>query len=157
MAIKNITTNYTGRKIDLHIMQGVNAPGSSTINLSFGKISNYCAGVQKLIQRYTIMLLTELGSQEQFPTFGSNLITKLTSTSNNYNRSDLYALFALANLKVCNDIFDYQINNPLPEDEQLSNATLEEIISTTDGGVAMRVKIVTRVVGAVDFLIPLPN
>lgn len=103
------------------------------------------------------MLLTELGSQEQFPTFGSNLITKLTSTSNNYNRSDLYALFALANLKVCNDIFDYQINNPLPEDEQLSNATLEEIISTTDGGVAMRVKIVTRVVGAVDFLIPLPN
>ncbi|MEG7795894.1 hypothetical protein, partial [Listeria monocytogenes] len=71
MAIKSITTNYTGRKIDLHIMQGVKAPGSSDISLGFGKISNYCSGVQKLIQRYTIMLLTEIGSQENFPTFGS--------------------------------------------------------------------------------------
>lgn len=157
MAINSITTNYTGRKLDLHIMQGVKAPLASNISLGFGRISNYCSGVQKLIQRYTIMLLTEIGSQENFPTFGSNLIVKLTSTSNNYNRSDLFALFALANLKVSNDIFEYQINNPLPEDEQLSTASLEDIVTTTDGGVAMRVLITPRTQEAVDFIIPLPN
>ena len=157
MAISNITTNYTGRTIDLHIFQGVNAPNASDITPSFGLISNYCSGVQKLVQRYAILLLTELGSQELYPDFGSDLLTKLTSTSNNYNRSDLFTLFALANVKVSDVILAYQIENPLPLDEQLDVATLEEIVTTTDGGVALRVNISTRAVGAIDFLLPLPS
>jgi len=66
MPISSTTTNYSGRKKDIHIFQGVDPSKVSDINPSFGKISNYCAGVQKLVQRYAICLLTELGSQENY-------------------------------------------------------------------------------------------
>lgn len=156
MAISKISTNYADRKLDLHIMQGVNAPNASNISPSFGKISNYCAGVQKLIQRYTIMFLTEIGSQEDYPEFGSDFITKITSTSNNFNRSDLFSLFAFANQKVSDELFDYQINNDIPLDEQLNVVELNEIVSTPDGGVSLKLTIIPRAEQPVEFLMPLP-
>jgi hypothetical protein len=156
MAISNTSTNYTDRKLDLHIMQGVQAPNHSSITPSFGLVSNYCAGVQKLIQRYTIMFLTELGSQENYPEFGSDFITKITSTSNNFNRSDLFSLFAFANLKVSDEIINYQIDNNVPLDEQLNVVELEEIVSTPNGGVSLKLKIIPRAEQPVEFLIPLP-
>lgn len=156
MAISSTSINYSDRKLDLHIMQGVNAPNTSDINPSFGLVSNYCAGVQKLIQRYMIMFLTEIGSQENYLDFGSDFVIKITSTSNNFNRSDLYSLFAFANLKVSDEIINYQINNNLPLDEQLNVAELEEIVSTVDGGVSLKVRIIPRADQPVEFLIPLP-
>lgn len=156
MAISKISTNYADRKLDLHIMQGVHAPNASNISPSFGKISNYCAGVQKLIQRYTIMFLTEIGSQEDYPEFGSDFITKITSTSNNFNRSDLFSLFAFANQKVSDELFDYQINNDIPLDEQLNVVELNEIVSTPDGGVSLKLTIIPRAEQPVEFLMPLP-
>ena len=136
--------------------QGVNAPNSSDITPSFGKISNYCTGIQKLVQRYTIALLTELGSQPNFPGFGSPLITILTSSSNSYNRADLYPIFNRANAKVVKEFFAYdQTANP-PDDERLAGASLDSIKSTIDGGVAISVKIQTYATGPVAFVIPLP-
>ncbi len=157
MAISGLSTDYSGRKVDLHIMQGVKAPNATAINLGFGKISNYCSGVQKLIQRYMIMLLTEIGSQEEYPTFGSNFITRLTSTSNNYNRTDLQHIFAFANNKVSTEIIAYQVANTLPLDEQLNVARLINIETTPTGGVALKIQIETATNGAVQFIVPLPN
>lgn len=156
MALGALTFNYTDRKLDLHIMQGVNPPNATLITPSFGSISNYCAGTQKLIQRYTIMLLTELGSQENYPDFGSNLLTTLSSTSSVFNKSDLFGIFALANNKVCNELADYQSVNVLPLDEQINVAELEDIINVGNGEVSLKVRIVPRSTQPVEFLVPLP-
>jgi hypothetical protein len=155
MAINNITTDYSNRKIDLHIFQGVSAPNASDITPSFGKISNFCTGVQKLVQRYTIALLTELGSQENFPDFGSTLITALTSSSNLYNRVDLYPIFNKANTKVLRDFAAYDRTVSMPVDERLAGARLIEIKSI-NGGVSMAVQIETYSEDPVTFIIPLP-
>lgn len=157
MAISSITTVYTDRKIDLHIMQGVNAPSKSSITPSFGLISNYCTGVQKLIQRYMIMLLTEIGSQENYPDFGSDFLVNLLSSSSVYNRVDLQNLFAFANAKVSKAIIDYQIENELPLDEQLNTASLVDIINIAPGHVSLKIQIIPQTQDAVEFVVPLPN
>lgn len=156
MAISGTSINYSGKKIDLHIMQGVKAPLTTDIAPSFGTISNYCTGVQKLIQRYMIMLLTELGTQETYPDFGSDFLTKLTSSSSVFNISDIQHIFAFANDKVSNEIIAYQIDNVLPEDEQLNVASLIDVISA-NGGVSLKIQIITQSQDAVEFIIPLPN
>ena len=156
MAISGTSTNYSGRKIDLHIMQGVKAPATTSITPSVGVISNYCTGIQKLVQRYAIMLLTELGSQEPYPEFGSNFLTKLTSSSSIFNVRDVYHIFAFANDKVSKEIIAYQIDNILPEDEQLNTASLLDVVPQSEG-VALKIQIVPMSNTAVEFIIPLPN
>lgn len=158
MAIsQTLSVDYSNRKIDLHIFQGVNAPNSSDITPSFGKISNFCTGIQKLAQRYTICLLTELGSQVSFSDFGSDLITSLTSSSNLYNRADLYPIFNEANAKIEAEFYDHDQKYPgAPDDERLASAALVDILSTPTGGVALSVELQTYSVEPVSFIIPLP-
>jgi hypothetical protein len=156
MAIQSLSTDYSGRTVDINIMQGVNAPNKSAITLSFGSISNYCTGIQKLIQRYTIALLTSLGSQISFPSFGTSLINTLTSTSNVYNRADLYPVFNTANAQVVESFKAYDRTITPKPDEQLAGATLTDIQSTPDGGVSIAVKLYTYATDPITFIIPLP-
>lgn len=157
MAISGTTTNYTGRKKDLHIFQGVNPKKPATVTPSFGKISNYCAGVQKLVQRYTISLLNELGSQTNYPDFGTNFMTRLNNRSLSLNRSDIFPIFNLASAKVIADFKEYQANTDgLPTDEQLNTVLLEEV-SVSANSVNLRVRLYPVQSTPVEFVIPLPK
>jgi hypothetical protein len=156
MAIKGTSTDYSNRKIDIHVFQGVNAPKNSDITPSFGRISNFCTGVQKLIQRYTISLLTEIGSQLNYPEFGSSLIVSLTSSSNVYNRADLYALFNIANDKIQSEFLAYDATEDISDDERLRNVRIARIESTADGGVAIRLELQTFAGSELIFVVPLP-
>ncbi len=155
MAIQGLSTNYSGRKVDLHIFQGVSAPNPSNITPSFGKISNFCSGIQKLVQRYAINLLTEIGSQPDFLTFGTDLIPTLSSKSLRYNKADLYNIFNLASVKVLREFLAYQSTTTVPDDEALNNAVLNDIVSSP-GGISIRVTIVSLAQDQVQFLLPLP-
>lgn len=157
MAINTVlSTDYANRKIDLHIFQGVKAPTASSITPSFGRISNYCTGVQKLIQRYTIALLTELGSQPSFETFGTSLITELNSSSSLLNRADLYPIFNEANAKVLNEFFAFDLDNPsVPDDERLAGASVLSI-NSVNGTVSISVQIFTQATDPITFILPLP-
>ena len=76
MAIAGITSDYTGRKRDISILQYPDAAilDAQTVTPSFGKNARFCAGVQSLVQKYAIILLTNLGSQEMYPNFGTNYL-----------------------------------------------------------------------------------
>lgn len=157
MPISGTTTNYTGRKKDIHILQNVNPAGTATTTLAFGKISNFCAGIQKLVQRYTISLLTELGSQESTTTFGTKLLGKLYSRSLHLNKADVFPLFNQASSKVLKEFRRYQSDNPgLPEDEQLRGARLLDVVITKDG-IALNIKVIPVSADPVEFLVPLPK
>lgn len=157
MAITNTTTDYTGRKKDINIFQGLNFPNKSTVTLAFGDISNFCAGIQKLVQRYAITLLTELGSQPDFPDFGSTLLTRLNNTSLNLNIVDVRGIFNLANAKVIRQFRQQQSQSPSNfQDEQLNTATLDGV-SVSGGKVGLRIKILSMAGERVEFVLPLPN
>jgi hypothetical protein len=157
MPISLITTDYSGRTKDLHIMQGVAPNGVATISPSFGKISNFCTGIQKLIQRYTICLLTAITSQPNFPAFGTNFIPTLVNGSVRFNKGDISTLFNFANADVIRLFRDYQRKTSgLPEDEQLNTASLDSI-SVIDNNVYMTIKLVPVATPAVTFVVPLPS
>lgn len=156
MAISNVTTDYSNRTLDVHIFQGVNPYGAASVDPSFGRISNYCTGVQKLVQRYAILLLTTLGSQPNFPDFGTALLTNITQTTYNLNNSDLGHLFNFASAKVIGIMQNYQrANKGIPEDEQLNTAVLNNV-SFSNGTVYFDVQIYPVNRDALSFVLPLP-
>lgn len=146
---------YTDRKIDLHIMQGIDPPNKSAITPSFGKLTNFCTGVQKLVQRYVISLLTELTSQPTFTDFGTALVSTLTATSSRFNQADIYPIFNAANAKVKNEFKQYDILNQPPLDERLLNAELVSVLAI-NGGVNLNINIKTFSQTDVTFVLPLP-
>lgn len=157
MAITGTTTNYSGRKVDIHIFQGVNPNKLSPVTPSFGKISNFCSGIQKLIQRFAIALMTDLGSQKDYPTFGTQLMRTLNNRNLLFNKADLYPIFNFAAYKVISEFRDYQAKNyNIPEDEKLNTAYLSDIIIVNDS-VSFKVTIVPMSGDVTEFLIPLPK
>lgn len=157
MPIGKITTDYFGRKKDISIIKGAdpNTLGKQNVTLEFGKISTYCAGVQKLIQRYMIIFLTLLGSQPKFPTFGTDFYSRLTG-SNLVSRADMIHLFNFANLTTIKTIKEHQsTKTDIPEDEQLNTAYLNSLLISGDT-LSLKVVIETSAGSTVDFVVPLP-
>lgn len=157
MPISGTSTDYSTRTKDLHIFQGVNPSKLASIAPSIGRISNYCSGIQKLIQRYAICLLTELGSQDKYPDFGTSLISTLTSTTSRINKADVFPIFNLANSAVI-DIFKayQQVTENLPEDEQLATATLLDIV-VVGNTISLSIQIYPLSVDPVVFVLPIPS
>ena len=83
MPISGTTTDYTNRTVDILILGGVNPliSGPQTDTLTFGSPSQYVTGVQKLIQRYAIFLFTALGTQSNYPDFGTAFYSSVANSS----------------------------------------------------------------------------
>ncbi|HEY8400052.1 MAG TPA: hypothetical protein VIK89_02250 [Cytophagaceae bacterium] len=157
MPISGITTNYVGRSIDIHIMQGVDPKKADAhpVTLSFGKISNYCTGIQKLVQRFAILLLTELGSQPNSPEFGSSLLLDLRKTSSQANIGELTGLINTACMNVVSFLRNFQRTSELPADEQIDTAVLQSV-QTSGGRIDIRIGILNMEGASTVFITPLP-
>jgi hypothetical protein len=159
MAIKSQTTDYTGRRRDVSILQYPDSSISDPqpVNPVFGKLSRFCAGPQKLIQRYMLLLMTNTGSQEFYPEDGVDFLWTLQGGISPVDRIAATQLFTLANYQVVTKLKRYQTDNPdLPLDEQIDKAELTDI-ALGGGAVSFDVKLTTLAGSAVDFLIPLPK
>lgn len=158
MPIRNITTDYSGRSKDINIFPSVSPSkaGAQKVTPSFGKVSSYCAGVQKLIQRYAIALLTVKGSQAAYPNFGTGLVKQL-NMSRLTNQPDLVHAFNFANAAVIGQFRAYQeTTTGLPADEQLDTAVLLSVTATANLEVSYRVALYTKAGSTLDFLLPIP-
>jgi len=159
MAISSTSTDYTDRKRDLSILH---TPDPSTndaiqVSVSFGRPSTFCAGLQKLIQRYVIILLTNLESQPGFPAFGTDLLTNLQSGLSPVDKLRASQLFNLASYAALDVIRKEQIQNPTtPKDERILSTSLEGI-ALSGGRASFRVKIETESETSAVFLVPLPK
>lgn len=158
MPIRNVTTDYSGRQKDINVYGALDPRSSSVqpVAPAFGPVSSYCAGVQKLLQRYAISLLTVRGSQPAYPTFGTDLLKTLNS-SGVMTSGDLTHTFNFANASVISQFRAYQEANPgLPADEQLDTAMLLGVTSPRRGEVNYRIAIYTKAGETLDFLLPIP-
>lgn len=159
MPINKVTTDYTGRDKDINIFPVVSPllQPKQTVTPSFGKVSSYCAGVQKLLQRYAVALLTVQGSQPEYPTFGTGLLRNVMVSSIT-TLSDLSHAFNFANSLVISMFRDYQSKHEgLPLDEQLDTAILADITTTANYEVTFSVKIYTMAGNTYDYLLPIPT
>lgn len=158
MPIRNITTDYTGRAKDINISPTIDPTKTSVqkVTPGFGNVSSYCAGVQKLLQRFMIALTTVRGSQPAYPTFGTDLL-KTIAVSSLTTVADLKHAFNFASAKVVSEFREYQAATPgLPDDEQLDTALLLDISVTANYEVTYRVALYTKAGETYDFLLPIP-
>lgn len=145
MAIKGTSTNYSGRKRDLNISQKISpfVTGPQPVGYTFGKVSSYIAGVQKLVQRYLILLLN------------TGLTDKLQS-SRDSSTQDAIHTFNFLNWEVIQTLRNYQKKNPnTPEDEQLAGAQLLEL-TAVNGKVNIKIQLTTKAGEDVTYLLPIP-
>lgn len=158
MPIRNITTDYSGRSKDINIAPSID-PRMTTpqkVSPSFGPVSSYCAGVQKLIQRFMIALVTVKGSQPAYPNFGTDLFKKI-SVSSLTTIADLTHAFNFASASVVAAFRAEQEASPgRPDDEQLDTALLTDVSVTANYEVTYRVALYTRAGNTYDFLLPIP-
>jgi hypothetical protein len=157
MPIGRIITDYTGRARDLNISLAGAVPTEAPepMSLAFGKVSSFVAGVAKLVQRYTVLLLTPQGSQPGYPDFGTGLPARLMS-ANLTTVGDLTHAFNFANAWVVSTIRTEQaraVERPL--DEQLDTAVLEGI-TVRGSSLELRINIFTLAGETYDFLLPIP-
>jgi hypothetical protein len=173
MPISSITTDYTGRLKDISILQYPNPYNSAQetsawnssqlesypniVAPSFGKITRFCSGVQKLIQKYAIILLTNIGSQDGFPSFGTNFLYSVQAGLSPVDNLRAAQLFTIASYKAVNTLVDYQISNPnTPSDERIVSAELVDVVLSS-GVATFNVEITTEAGDTVPFLLPLPR
>lgn len=159
MPIARQISDYTGRKKDISILQypNVAAIDGAEVLPTFGKTSRFCAGVQKLVQRYMILMLTNINSQDYYPTFATDFLYPLQAGIGPTDNIAARQIFTLANYAAVNIIKNYQIDNPdIPLDEQLDFTTLRNI-SLYGSFISFDVKLTTLAGDAVDFLVPLPK
>lgn len=160
MAIKNITSDYSGHPLkDINICYNINPRVvTQPLVFSFGKVSSYIAGIQKLVQRYAIALLTQLSSQTEYPEFGTELYNTLLM-GRIFNNEDIIHVFNFANMKVIEDFRNYQKQQSgIPLDEQLNTAVLRDVLVDSNNGTAsFKIYIYTNAGDTVDFLVPVPQ
>jgi hypothetical protein len=161
MAIKSVTTDYTGRKRDISILQYPDATSveTQTVFPKFGKSTRFCTGVQKLVQKYAIILLTNIQSQPKYPNFGTDFLYTLQRGISPTDGILAQQIFYLANYDAILTLRAYQSSFPegvIPADERIVNATLEGY--TLYGGfVGFDVKINTEAGDSINFVVPLPK
>ena len=159
MAIYGTTSDYTDRLLDVSVLQYPDpyAADPKGETLTFGNPSRICAGVQKLIQRYTIMMLTNIGSQPEYPDFACSFLWTLQAGVSPLGRIRVIQIFSLADYSVVNTIKEYQTTNPnIPLDEQLASTSLINL-SLSTGTVKFDVKLTTLAGTSINFLVPLPK
>lgn len=116
--------NYTGRSVDLFIFQGALPAGERQISLGFGTAGEVITGIQKLVQSFTTLFLTRIGSVKYNSQLGSSFIASM-QRGQIRNESDVRTEFALAVEDVRNILVaDAEVNAP-STDEIYASAALE--------------------------------
>jgi hypothetical protein len=157
MAISSFNTNYSGRKRDILIFNDTDPTQESNqvVDVRLSGNIKYCTGVQKLIQKYTILFLTNLNSQLFFPQEGTTFLSSLTYNISSTTEGVLRQLFSLMNLKIVKDLEIDAISNASPDDEKISRVTLRDVLYEQDA-LNMTIEIKTLAGDNIAFVLPLP-
>ena len=153
------TTDYTGRQLDLELLQSVTTPTAlQRVHLtSVGNEPKIVSGIEKAVQRYTVLLLTTVGDIRFDPGVGGVLVSKLAG-GQIQNLGYLYHVFALANssaLKALAHDDGSEVFGSIPDDERITHAVLENAAMDYATGTASLTVVITTAAGsAFTYVVP---
>lgn len=156
----NTTTDYTGRQVDIELLQTILRP-ANLVEVSVSNVSKtpkMVTGIQKLVQRYAMLLLTNL-NQVHFAQDQGGDILRLLLEGYVQDKGQLQYAFAFANNLVMSMLNDDDLNDTqygtAPDDERIREATLLD--SSVDKGTAtayFRIQITSQAGDDFTFVIP---
>ena len=123
------STDYSGRQVDIEFLQTITqaSGGVTRVTKTVARTPpKVVAGIQKLLQRYTMLLLTPVGSVYGAPTKGTNFVATILRGG---GRSDGHIMeaFAFANVAAIDQLRQADADTTygtVPVDEQIQRATL---------------------------------
>lgn len=153
--------NYSNRQIDVELLQSILEPNvdPQRVNVALvTKGTKIVTGMEKLVQRYALILLSDRGGVHFDPTFGTTLMSDMAN-GNIQNKGTLLTSFSMANLGVTKIMRDEDALTATygsqPLDEQLQTATLvDATIDTATATVYLKVSLTTRAGANMVFVIP---
>lgn len=127
------STDYTGRSVDLSIFLGAQAQGEQQLVLDFSDGGDVITGIQKMIQTFTMLFLTEIGSVLYQPSLGCSFITAMRLGAIR-NEGDVQAQFDLAIEQIRQTMDLVADAASLPPDETFDSAELTSFDLNTEAG-----------------------
>ena len=156
----NTTQSYNGRQIDLELMQSVASPqGEIPVTVStVSKPPKVVAGVEKLVQRYAKLFLTNRGELGYNTAEGTDFIQALIQGAIQ-DQAGLQAQFAAANELVLNQLQEddnkQDIFGAIPDDERIANTQLlDSRVDFASSTVMLSIRLTTLGGTDVTFVLP---
>jgi hypothetical protein len=166
MAVAGTTTDTTDRALDLAVLFQIDSINTVPKRMSLTVAGDdntpyFITGLQKLVQRYVILFMTALNSNEYEPTAGTTLIQQYLRSAVT-RRSQIVHLFHLSNAQVSDQIRREDESSAFgatpPLDEQLASAQLVSFaIDTGTATVRLRVKLTSQAGDTAVFVLPVPR
>lgn len=136
-----VSINYAGRTVDLFIFYGAKPTGDQKIHTSLGDQGEVITGIQKMVQTFTILFLTERGSLPLFPDLGTSFLAELRNR-NIRDESSIKNFFAAAVEQVSQTLALADIAGTFPPDETFESAILLDFrLDHTEGKLILRVQV----------------
>lgn len=138
------TTDYTGRTVDLLMLQFVSQPGSDIIvRPDVSKSPRIVTGIEKLVQRFALLFLTQLGTVNNSNTEGTDFM-KLLGAGQIYDESTLRTAAAAANKSTFNQIRTEDRLHETADDEAIySSAVIDTSVDRSTATVSVTIEIVS--------------
>jgi len=124
---------YTGRTVDLLLLDGAIATKEAELTPALvqpGQSGALIAGISKLVQRFLLELLTEIGSLHYDPTRGTTFISQIRAGAVQTSQ-DLFMAFSAAELSLRDSLRLEENAETDPADERYQSS---ELLSATLSG-----------------------
>lgn len=156
------TADYSNRQVDVELLQSATATyGLQQLGLTIadtdGRTTRAVAGVQKMLQRYVVALLTGTGTVYRDAAFGTDLIAAVIGSGGRSMGALANALaFANADAVAALQREDADTSyGTLPDDERIARVDVEGVTIPAPGTVAMRVRITSFAGSVFYFVVPI--
>jgi hypothetical protein len=155
------TADITGRELDLEVLQTAAQPRELirlTPTLAVDGVSRRITGLQKLIQRYTLIFFTKKTDVKFDPNQGTSFVSAVVTGAIS-TREQIVHNFTFANADVIAQLrsedADPRFGDPAPDDERIAAARLIDFsINRGTATLLMRVNITTLAGDSTVFVLP---
>lgn len=154
LLVDRLPPEWAGRSVDWNVHHGVRPGMLAPLVGSLERLGRgwLVAGMQKLVQRYLLLLLTPQGSMPYLPRRGTSFIALLR---NGWVRtpSDLRAAFAISQTELLPQLRALEQRGD-PPDERLASATLVGVELAGDHAI-LRIQLRSQAGDTTTFLLPI--
>lgn len=147
-------TDYIGRTIDVLAYDGADPTKRVELQQTLavtGEGGKIVTGIQKLVQRFLLLLFTDLGSMPYSPDSGTTFMVELRSGALQ-NQTDVFQAFSRAITSVKTQLRAMELDTD-PDDEKFSSAEAGDV-TISDYGVTAQVTLTSQA-SSVTFIVPI--
>lgn len=151
MTIARKLSKYKGRGFDFSVMHGAALTGNTLVDFSLMKDGGaVCAGLQKLIQRYVIHLMTDLGSMKFNPDKGCKFMESVMRAT---NEEAVETAFQFARAEVAEQLRNEETDD-MPDSERYGTSELIDV-SFFGGTVSIAIRLESVSGDGSDVILPI--